>query len=503
MWNVVAQLAIIGISYAYHRYQQNKAEREAVKPKAANQIEVPRTEDGAPIPIIYGRCRVREPWLAWTGVPEAVAGGGVGDPAHGAPFYYVMDTFYVVGIPIAGGTNVLRKVWVDDLPLANGFGANPAETESIMDNSANPDGPGHIGGKAQFYNGNSTQLFCEQLTPFTGLTTAGDKMATVVGGQNVPSYRGYLSAILYNSGGKWKLGNSTRPGAYSFEAISYPAVGLAQIIGEFGPTTAQQINDEANPADVLYDLLTGVFAKLGIPIAYIDLPSFHAAATTLYDELHGYSRAIEGGVGAYEIIDEILQQIDGVLRDNPTTGKIELKLIRPDYDPSGVFQLSPSNCDLEGYTPGTWDNVFNRCRVVFTDRSAAYKDESATAFNEANARSQLGNPDELKLRMRGVNTQELADTIAEREISIRSRPLATCRVRVNRSAVRLSVGDVCSLTWPKLGISNMFFRVSKCDRGTTQDGRITLHLLQEPYQLKSSGGVVFDVIDVPGIPAHR
>lgn len=493
MWGALAvNLGLLGVSYAYHRHEQKSLRNKQQAPRPAREISVPRTDDGGPIPILYGRCRVREPWLAWVGPPSATPNDPEGsDLAEGAPFIYQMDMFFVLGIPFANGTNLVRKVWVDDAPLANGFGANPAETPSLLDNSANTPGGGLIGQSGEFYDGNSTQLFCDDLTPFAPITAAGVKMeAEEADGSTVPSFRGYLSALLYNDEGGWYIGNTPRPGAYSFEALSYPPAGLAGI----------SVSEECNPADAALDILTGTFGKLGLPMAYIDVPSFTACAVTLFAEGHGYSRSLEGGMTGREALAEIEEQVDCVFRDNPATGKIEMKLVRPDYDPNGLLELSPSNCEIDDYQAGSWDNVVNKIRIVFTDRSDDYQNNSASVINGANARQQLGSPDELSLSMPGICTIELAYDVAERELAFRSTPIATCKVRCSRAFIGVLTGDVVALTHPEYGISKKAMRISKVDRGKPGDEKITLHLMQEVYQVHRG---LFDVIDVPGVPAHR
>lgn len=504
MWGTLAvNLAILGVSYAYHRHEQKALKNKQQPPRPAREISVPRTDDGAPIPILYGRCRVREAWLAWVGTPEVTAAEDEFDPSvtDGAPFSYRMDMFFVLGIPFVNGGNLVRKVWVDDVALGSGFGANGPGVEATMDNSANRGGAGLIGSLGEFYDGNDAQLFCNETTPFAPLTAAGVRMEAAEGtGATVPSFQRFLSAFLYNSIGGWMIGNSQRPGAYSFEALSYPAVGLATAIGEFGPVNSTRITEECNPADAALDLLTGIFGKLGIPIAYIDVPSFTAAAQVFLDEEHGYSRSIEGGMTGEEALVELQEQVDGIIRENPATDKIEFKLVRPDYDPSDLLDLNPSNCTIDDYEPGNWDNVITKVRVVFKSREKSYQDDSATAFNNANARSQIGNPDELVLQMPGVCTMALAQTIAERELSFRSRPIATARVRCSKAAIRKSIGDVVTLTWPDYGLNKRTFRISKADRGKPGDPDIVLHLMQEVYSVNRGA---FDLVEYPGIPAHR
>ncbi len=494
MWGAVAfNLAVIGISYAYHRHEQKSLKNKTAKPQPAREISVPRTDDGAPIPILYGRCRVRAPWLAWVANAAADANDPEGDDlAHGAPFVYKLHLFFVVGIPFANGTNRVREVWVDDAKLRGtlGIGTVASNEEETVDNVGGTwlTGTGFVGQFATYYDGRDDQLFCAATTPFAGITEAGIQMRLIEGsGAAVPAFRGYLSIFLHNRDEGFYIGNSPRPGAYSFECESYP-----EGTGWSGERT---IGLECNPADAAYDLLTGIFGKLGIPHAYIDGASFAAAAATLLAEGHGYSRAFEDGGTAEDMLGEICEQIDAVIRENPATDKIEIKLVRPDYEPLNTHHLRPDNCELRDYEAGSWENVVNKVRVTFPNRELNYQDDSAPAQNQANAFSQLGSPDEFVIRMPGVCTKELAEAIAKRELAFRSRPLAKCKAVCNRDRVRLSVGDVVRVSWDEYGISEMLFRVSKVDRGAPGSDSITLWLMQEAYFVRR--GTVFPIEVAP------
>ncbi len=268
----------------------------------------------------------------------------------------------------------------------------------------------------------------------------------------------------------WVHGTTAQLPSYSFECSSYPAVGL------YG----SQVGDEANPADVIYDLLTGTFGKLGLSTDLVDSVSFEAAARTLLDEAHGYSRAFDELRSASEYIADILKQIDAVLYEDPIDSKIKLKLIRADYVPADCLEINPENCQkIETPAAGGWTGRANKIRVTFPKRGSQYTDGSATAQNQANAVGQDGIVEEVVLDFRGVCTQALADTIAGRELAALSRPMFKCSAIVDRSFLRINPGDVVALTWPDWHISGMLMRVAGVTRGSLQSGAIKLDLIQD------------------------
>jgi len=117
------------------------------------------------------------------------------------------------------------------------------------------------------------------------------------------------------------------------------------------------MRSECDPAAVLYDILTSSWGKLGIGTTRIDIASFQSASQTLFDEFNGYSRCIDQGTDASQIIQELLQQMDAVLYEEPSSGKLTLKLIRFDYNSALLDDVNPGNATPEGsgwYSVQSW-----------------------------------------------------------------------------------------------------------------------------------------------------
>ncbi len=472
----------------------------------AKDLTLPRTDDGAPISFIYGRCMSRAPIVAWVGSPGAIAdpGGLTGDTFwQGSPFLYDFEALYIVGIPFSGINSdnrvhaiyageqkipdigstahptsptftALPYVALGDLQGDGGYEwlTRPCNVSAHPDIAATQGAEFEIGGLVEFLNGNTDQQLVNPTTPFAPTTVAGERMSEVTDPSLIPGYRGYMCMFLGGVDERWGIGSSPQVQNYSFECSSYPASGF------YGT----QIGDEANPADVIYDLLTGTLGKLSLSTALIDSVTFTAAATTLYNEGHGYSRAIDNLQTADEIIGEILQQIDAVIYEDPSDSLIKIKLVRADYDPLEALSITTENCQaLTNAAAGGWTGRTNKVRIVFTDRANSYSEGSATSQNQANAVGQNGIVEETILQMPGVCTQELADDLAGRELAALSRPIFKCSAQVDRTFLRTVPGDVVSLSWPLWNISNLMMRVAGVTRGTNEDGTIRLDLLQDLF----------------------
>lgn len=474
-------------NYIYHRATAKSPER----PKPASEVGIPKIDEGSNVPIVYGRCRVRSPVLAWTSEVKSVT------TAFG--FNYRMNMLMILGIPFETPFARLWNIWVGDYKLtwvtapgAGGEtdhsagsppddGSGPPGYYSTYVNTgdaADPENMGAVGGQIQLYDGRATQQHVVIGSP-GGVTFLGRDMKYFgVNEAVIPGFRGYLSVAhfeLVSSDNRWSVGNSPNLGAYSYEVSSYlggaePGISIH----------AYNVGLEANPATVLYDILTAKFGKLAIPTSKIDSASFLSAKVRLQEEGNGYSRAIDAGAEASEIIREILEQIDGVLYEDPSDGLIKIKLIRGDYDPAALKHVTVSNCEgLQNFAAGGWEGIVNKVRVVFTNRARDYQESSATAHSQATAASQDGETREVVLRMPGVCTQELANTLAARELAARSRPIAKCTAVVSREFYRVCPGDAVKVTWPEYGVDGRVFRVAAVSRGTLANGRIRLDLIED------------------------
>lgn len=519
--------------YVYHRW----VEDEPRKPSPNRELTLPRTDEGAVYPLIYGRCKVNAPVMVWAGTPSLrTVGPGSGDALSiinvpASTLMYAGGMVFVMGVPFENGLNRMHNIHVGEVQMNNiGAGHFPTSGSSHYAELPELDGEGGlddslrkcrmstahfhapypdpsldddtnlwIQGYVEFLNGKDDQILVGGATP---VTKAGQIM--IYDGADpdlIPGYRNRMLATFYGfrslddfgpSGvgdgdsangcddntspvDQFTLGVSPNYPNFAFDCSSYP--------GGTGLGGSRTIGSEANPADVLYDLLTSP-NKLGLPFARVDLVSFTAVAVALNDEAHGYSNAFCEPRAARDIIEEILRQIDAVIFEDPNDLLIKIKLVRGDYDVSTIPDINPTNCEkIENLALGGWANVVNKIRIVFKDRQERYADNSAISQNMANAVGQDGLVREVSITMPGVCTKALAETIAKRELSARSRPIMKCRVTVDRSLRGINPGDVVSVTHAEYNLAGLIFRVAGAERGTLEDGKVVLDLIQDFFYL--------------------
>lgn len=491
-WLLAVEGGLMLADFIYHRWFEDKP--PPLKPSA---MSVPATEEGSVIPLLYGTCRVRTPVLAWVGNWFAEQIGS--DPID--HFIYFLNTLWAVGVPFYQGTVSFVGMFASNrrvLPVPRGspvgddvFYDRAGRTRFLLNSSTDffggPGLGGGLRGEISFYDGRVDQIISDGVnhhdhhldkTEIQAFLT-GDSPPPGIANQQygdidaalIPSYRGVALCFLYQWGGA----ESPVTVSYSFEVTSL-STGSASDLG-------QSLALDADPAAVIYDVLTARWAKIALPASKIDLVSFQAASLTLFNENHGYSRAIEQTDDAITIINSVLHQIDGVLYEEPTTGLIELHLVRADYTVAGLIDINPDNAILGNYQVQGWSETINQIRLTYPNRQNNYNDTQVIAQNIANATYQGGRLRGSDVAFPGCATPELAQKLASRELAVASATLAKATVTVSRAFYAARPGQVFTFTWPELGIDHMVVRVARVNLGQLHKGQITLDLMRDIFDV--------------------
>lgn len=460
MWLELAAIGYIVGDAIYHRL----TDKPSVRDWGQRNFSIPLSDEGGtPVPLIYGRVRVRAPVIAWCRV------NALSSPST------TVELLFVVGLPIADGrgANLVHGMWEGETKMTwTGTQTGDGGPETHI----NCTGRGFV----ETLNGNPAQTLAD---PGDDDTTAPTYVGRImlshgIAEGDISGYRGRQLVFLhdYPSSG-WHVagtdeGASSLP-VYSFEASSYYSNGSYPAAGLYA-----QVGQDGNAINHLYDLLVAKH-KLAIPTSLIDFASFQAAAYKLYTEGHGHSRCFEAQASASDQIQEILRQIDAAIDEDPTTGKVTIRLIRNDYDPTTIPHITKAHgYQIQNLVAGGWTNIPNRVRVKYRNRDDEYRDASVLSYNQANAVAQ-SDDNEVEVDMPGVCYESLAKGIANRELGWRSRPLMKLRAVVDRSFLSVVRGDAVKVTWSNPDIAGLVFRVGDVNRGDLENGRITLDLVQD------------------------
>jgi hypothetical protein len=498
------------LSWVYHRYIDDKP---LVKKVPIRRLELPRTDQGAPIPLVFGRCLVRSPILVFSARDHVTV---YKEPSGSSFFYttdptnnsdlnaeshvmYAADLLFAVGIGMGNGFtrgnslagNKLHNVWWGEKKLPAPAAGLPTFSSALRYGQMVTDLDEHgrlfeLRGAYYWHGGWTDQ----------SLMSPASKIGPGLAKQMLVSFcrlpedssDPYFNQTLPDTGGTYEaqplpnegfiIGTDASVPSVRFEVSSYGDVVSGVSNHVFSMTSpGVDFGGDADPVECIYDILTGTYGKLGLPTSLIDMTSFSRASQTLKSEGNGYSRCADSTVEMGTWIEEILKQIYGVLRWNPATRKIEIKLIRPDYSPPSLPRITRERGHkLVGGAMSGWTNLVNKVRVPFQNRDRDWADDSAAAQNPADATS--GQTEQV-IAFPGCVRFSLAQKLAERELAWLSKPLMKMTAHVDRSFLRVSVGDPIVVNWTDPNISNVVFRVASVNHGKLADGQIILSLIQD------------------------
>lgn len=290
-----------------------------------------------------------------------------------------------------------------------------------------------------------------------------------------PSWPG----ICYGVFQKGYIGTSSQPFPWAFEVRRCPnglALGsgmeLVNATGNFA---------DANPANILYEIITDPDWGLAMDPATVDVANFTAAATTLFDEGNGMSILIDSLMPISDFIAEIERQTYGYVFVNNSTGLWNIVLMRGGYIIADLPVIDDTNVvEITQFSHGTWDETSNNIRVAFIDRGNQYSATYAQAQDMANVAVQ-GCVVTSESNYPGVKDVNLANQIAWRDLRLQSTPLAVATIVVTRALSATQIGDVLAWTDTDRGISQVPMRVISVDLGKLEDGKITLKLTQDVF----------------------
>ena len=451
-----------------------KPEFENARPANLGDFRFPTAQESRPVPLPWGTVKIDGPNVVWYGDLRQTPIRVKQKTGLFSSTRQTVGYRYNIGIQMSlclGEVGKLLRIWVGDKELWT-TGLTGAGTISINE----PDflggedlGNGGIVGDFSFLTGSTSQTANSYLSSFQSFS--GD----------TPAYRGF-SYIVWEGG---YIGNSTNIKPFKFEIQRIPD-GLDLATAHLGQndTGDNVVNTyDANPANVIYEILTDTRWGLGVSASNIDLDSFRTAGGTFATEGNGISMVVDSQKDALDILREIERQVDGVLYFDQANEVWKINLARGGYTVGSLPQITDDTLlAVESFTRGAWEDTTNEVRVAFADRNRDYFETNAVAQDTANVNLQGGKTITATENYPGVKDADLANNIAWRDLRTLSFPLAKFRCTVDRAFYTVAPGDVVAFTSTKLGLTQVPFRVQRIDYGELAEGRITLDLVQDLFE---------------------
>jgi len=430
------------------------------KPSSIGDFNVPTATEGRAIPVVWGTCLLRGGNVTWYGdlfAQEVL----IPDPD-------MLVIKYHLGMDIAlchGPIDDVLEMRFDDRAHSTLVGAGGVEDfthirRRSFNSTANNNmfGGDHEGGGIigtfDIHYGKTDQPISDYLASVT------------------TSVQGAQQGICHCVARRPYWGTSAYIHPIAFVVARFP--------NQLGLTSGREdIAGDANPAAMLYELLTDERWGCGLDPANLDTASFIAAGNVLSDEGLGMSLVVDGESEAREVQEEIERHIDGVMAPDPVTGLWTLKLVRADYVPANLLLLDDSNSETLEFSRPSWPNTVNIVKVSYTDRAANFTERVVDAQDIANVSIQGKVVQEVSFN--GLSNAVQAAKTAARVLNGSSYPFASTRIMANRQAWDLRQGDVFRWSSPAYGIVEMPLRVKRVRPGPLGDGKVEIEAVEDVF----------------------
>lgn len=449
-----------------------KAKMENARPAGLGDFSFPTATEGRVVPLVWGQVELKGPNVVWYGnfrqgarTKKVKTGLFSSDNVTIGFRYYFGIQFALCRGPV--DKIVAFKVQERTVGLGiTGSGAVGIDAPECL--GGEEFGSGGIQVDGYFYAGSNSE----------------PRNAYLQGqcGANVPAYRGTCYWVC-----EGYVGTSTSIPPFSFVVERIPD-GLN--LAAYDPGSERVNTYDANPMNVIYEIMTNTEWGLGISSSLIDVPNFQAAGVTLASEGSGFSMVLDNELEAIDLLNELQRQIDGVLYFNKPTGQWQVALAREDYDPADLPVFDDSNVvQVDHFARATWEETCNQVNIKYADRSHEYRDTYAMAQDMANYQIQ-GATIATEITYPGVKTGSLASKLAWRDLRTLSYPLAKCGLTINRGAYALLPTSPFKWSCARLGITDMIMRVIRIDYGQLDDGKIKVSAVQDVFAV--TGGTFGD-----------
>ncbi len=489
------ELILLVVVIVLQELLRPKQKFEDARPAGLGDFQFPTATEGRIVPLLWGKCRLRAPNVVWYGDLAQVAMIQKVKTGLWSTEKYIKGFRYFLGVQLAicrGPDVILRKVWIGEDEVYSGTLSSGSFDINLPDLFGGDDlGSGGLVTRVDFYPGSTTQ------TVNSYLDDPARQRITTAATQTCPRYSGtcYLVARKlpgYNPSGAESaagayLGNSTSIKPWSFEVERYPALFSGQS-GSQNKVGA----DDANPINVIYELLTNREWGFGFAATDIDVgagSTFKTAADTMITEANGFSMILDRALQAKDLLAELQRQIDGLVFLDHRTGKWRIKLVRADYSIGSVLQLDDTNVkEVRDFTRGSWEDTTNQIQVKFAKRSDDYKESYAVAQDMANAIIVSGGSTSFPVGVSaspnfpGVKNEALASQLAWRMLRLQAYPLARVTLVVNRENWSLRIGDVVAWTNAALGFTQLPLRVTRLNYGKLDANEMVVTCVQDVFK---------------------
>lgn len=452
------------------------------KPPVNPTLNVPTNDPGKPVAYVLGRTLVSDPCVISYGNITPItqtdstvktttstvyepnnSGGLVPNTPYELTQTVTVDTTYIIGynmdiqLGICLGPNVkLVGIYYNNTKVWSGSIGPDRSTITL------PSGLDAISGAQLIFHGGA---FDQVRDP-------------IYSDPDIPGYVGIAYAIIRNVRADLPL----QPIAFEVERISNP----------LGLTTDQNVIDNSvNAVSAITDVITNDWGGAGINISNINTVNFSSKALIVDAENNASAITENGGMSFKSLLNLLLNQIMGIIYQNPSTGKLELSLIRKNF--SFVLDNNLTSSDIvniRGFDKTGWNNTLDKLAGNYTDRSLDYTPNTVYAQNPSVEKK--SKPGERNYAY--VTNAQLCIDLLARDLKVSSSPLFSISIEANRKAADLVPGSVATVSWPKYKLYGVPVVVQKIKDMPTEQNTVIVDALQQVMP------DIATVFEIPGEP---
>jgi hypothetical protein len=404
--------------------------------------------EGFPIPVVFGQQKITGNFLNYSKsqfTSVAVAGesgiaGKGGGPAASSTIGYEYHLTFEYGICM-GPVDSISQVWATpgEKPMmgadasAVSFGASDY-TEILLDEIDPQNQQGRQGGLIRVYKGSATQT---RVNPSNTDPYAVSEL----------NYRNICWALFIN----FKLGRVPQPRTYQFIVDRLPVVKRDdettitgfQVRGSSNTTHPNYI--QANPAAIIYEVLTNKLWGRGLSSDIIDEESFIDASQYFYDRNIGMGFTMATAEKLGSILDAIRQHVKAILVWDGDLLRMRV-LIDPSQTHTNIQTLNENDVNGLDVKRPFWPATYNEIRVEFNNSKKNYRPDSVHVSDLGNMQI-TGKINPYKVTLNGFTDWNTVRRQAWRILRDVSYPSAVANFEINRFKSQLMIGDVFRLVW--------------------------------------------------------
>lgn len=342
------------------------------------------------------------------------------------------------------------------------------------------------GGPIRFYRGTAGQT-----------RTGGDPYAGTW-----RNYRGVAFAVFTD----YYMGQRPSPESYVAELSRWPVCLLddgTPVAGLETHGSTDSTHDawlDANPAAILYEILTNKIWGRGLSSDMLDIPSFVAESQYFAANELGMSFTLEGQAMLGDAVDTIQKHVVAALVQVGPKIVLKCYLNRATAYTPRIRITSDSVKDADVTRP-TWASTVNELRCTFVNRANNYQTELVQAQDTGNMAA-VGRINSTKMDFPAFSSRTTAQLACNRLLGEMSFPAAVLTFKMNRFESRLEPGSFVEFVWKEWseGPMTTYWRVTELNDDAQSDEGITVTLAEDIYMTAVEG--IPDVF-TPPIPGYE